>query len=168
MQIENGPTPTPPSRPRISLLEKDAHTKAGKFPGHKEEVKDLEIPVNLNNIKRSEYDELLTEARKSILEDRNLLDKIFQAVVAKTQGSSVIKFAEVENILVERCINLTESDMDNVIRQLGKKFLDYIRSSSKMSEIFGQVREDLVTGRFNIDSRGIKSEKFSTNSRRNC
>gem|GEM_PF-6568770 len=154
MNIENNP---PAPSPKISLLGKNVNTKPNKFPSHKEEIQSLNMPVDLNKLKRWEYDELLTEARKSILEDKSLLEKIFQAVVAKTQSGAVIKFTEVENILVEKCINLTESDIDNVVRQLGRKFLDYIRQNNKMSEIFGQAREDLITGRFNIDERGIKS-----------
>jgi hypothetical protein len=142
---------------QVSILEKDAHTKPGRFPGHGEKVSELSIPIDLNAIKKSQYDELLTKSREEILNDENLLNKILQAITAKTQDRAVIKFAEVENILVEKCINLTENDIDSVIRQLGRKFLDYIRYSNKISEITGQTREDLLTGRFNIDSRGIKS-----------
>lgn len=155
MQIESGLTPDP--IPNISLLERDTYTKAGKFPGHQEKVSGLGIPVDLNTIKAGQYNELLAKAREEILGDENLLNKILQAISAKTQDRAVIKFAKVENILVEKCINLTESDIDNLIRQLGRKFLDYIKSGDKISEITGQAREDLLTGRFNIDSRGIKS-----------
>lgn len=153
MQTEN----ILPPKPQISLLEKDTHIKTGKFPGHQERISNLEIPVDLNTIKAGQYNELLAKAREEILNDESLLNKILQAITAKTQDRAVIKFAEVENILVEKCINLTENDTDNLIRQLGKKFLDYIKSGNKISEITGQVREDLLTGRFNIDSRGIKS-----------
>ena len=142
---------------KISIIEKESHLQIGKFPGHLERISELKIPIDLNKIKRGEYDELLTEARNSILNDQNLLDKILQAVTAKTEGGSVIKFAEVENILVEKCINLTLNDIENLIRQLGKKFLVYTRQGDKMSRVIGRVREELVTGRFNIDSRGIKS-----------
>lgn len=142
---------------RISILAKDNNLEAGKFPGHQEIISELKIPVDLNTIKRGEYDELLTEARKSILEDQGLLDKILQAVTAKTEGGAVIKFAEVENILVEKCINLTENDIDNTIRQLGRKFLDYVKQNNRISRVIGRVRDELTTGRFNIDSRGIKS-----------
>lgn len=155
MQIESSLTSDP--IPKISLLERDTYTKAGKFPGHQEKVSGLGIPVDLNTIKAGQYSEILTKAREEILNDENLLNKILQAITAKTQDGAVIKFAEVENILVEKCINLTENDMNNLIRQLGRKFLDYIRYSDKIAEITGQTREDLLTGRFNIDSRGIKS-----------
>jgi hypothetical protein len=121
------------------------------------EINQFSIPKDPYRLKKFEYDQLLQNARKDVLENPELLGTILQAVKAKTQNKRVDDFAKVENILIEKCISLTESDIDNLIRQLGKKFLEFLRSTNRINEVTGQIRDDLITGRFNIDSRGIIS-----------
>ena len=147
----------PDPRPQVSLLEKDSYRRVGDFPGHEEKVTGLGIPIDPTRVKKNVYDDILIQARQEILDDENLLKSIFEAITAKNRDGAVIKFAEVENILVEKCINLTDNDIDNTIRQLGKKFLDYVKLENRMLQINGPARQELMTGRFNIDSRGIKS-----------
>jgi hypothetical protein len=154
-QTEGPSSPAP--GPQISLLEKDEHTKAGKFPGHQEKVNKFRIPADPNKLKKFEYDELLAKARDRILND-DFVAKLVSAMIEKSlSNKSVRKLVEIENNLVEACIDLGDTDIDNLVGQLNMKSLQYLSKNEHIQKIPRQAHEDIYSGRWNPYSAGIKS-----------
>ena len=145
-----------PKRP-LSLLEKDESVKPGRFPGKQERVGEINLPRNPDTLKKNEYDAILAETRESILGNELLLKKLILAIIEKTEGNAVKKFADIENTFVEKCIDLQENDIDALIRQFNRKFLEYLSVNKGTYDISGKNLEKAVTGQFNIEPKGINS-----------
>ena len=146
-----------PTKPSISLVEKNRDSKEGRFPGREQRLTGLNLPIDPNTIKKSEYDDLLTESRESILNDEKLTQKMLLAILEKLNDKRTTKFADIENILIERCINLSENDIDSIVRQFNKKFIAYIQSQKGVIDIPGKTIQEVVIGKFNLNSLGVKS-----------
>lgn len=137
----------------ISILEK----RVGKT-GTVSTQKDPLHKINPEpETKKTNYEDYLLEARLNIIENKTLYSKILEAIKNKIKRNPSDKFTEIENLLVEKCINLSDSDIDSVVRQLNRKFIEYIQSMQGSLDIDGNTLINITTGRWNLNSGGIKS-----------
>ena len=161
--MEGGFTKNP--HPHVSLLEKSENMKTGKFPGHQEKVSELGLPINPYDLKKSEYDDVLVKSRGEILDDENFIRKIVLAIILKISKNSAKGLAEIENDLVERCIELKDEDIETAIKQLDKKILEYVRLHQGDMQISGRELTEITTGKWRLTvkdewglgSKGVRS-----------
>ena len=92
MKIESTPNPTP--NPEISLLQNDAGTKTGRFPGHREKVKEFEK-------NHDDYSAIMLKA----LADR--LAEAFAELLHKRVRTEFWGYAKDENLSTEELIKET-------------------------------------------------------------
>lgn len=152
-------------QPRISLIEKEENPKVGRFPVHKERVAPMGTPSDPEVLKKSKYDELFTEARKNILSDEDFFKDVIDAVLQKVAAGANKGLAEIQNVIIDKCINLKESDIDIIINQLDKKVLAFIASNRESLGISEKDFDKYVTregrlhdkDRWQLNSSGIKS-----------
>lgn len=137
----------------ISILEK----RVGKT-GTVSTQKDPLHKINPEpETKKTNYEDYLLEARLNIIENKTLYSKILEAIKNKIKRNPSDKFTEIENLLVEKCINLSDSDIDSVVRQLNRKFIEHIQSMQGSLDIDGNTLVNITTGKWNLNSGGIKS-----------
>jgi len=142
---------------QISILEKDTSGNKERFPAHQEIVHKFDTPTDPSTMKKSEYDTILTVAREAVLNNQNILNAIVEAIRSKTTTRSTIKFAEIENELVVQCINLTDEDITNIVRQLNRKLLQYISLNASSLDINGRTLQEASIGKWNLNEKGLIS-----------
>jgi len=137
-------------KPEVAIIQKDTGTKKGRFPAHGEKVTELNPNQDPSLLKKSEYDDLLISAREKILNNQDFLEKIVRAIITFKSTGSVRGLAEIENILTEICLNLKDTDIESVIKQLDNKVLGYILSRQGGIDVTGQILSDLTTGKWRL------------------
>ncbi len=140
----------------ISILERE-NSGPNHFPGKNRVIGCLKDPVDIYQMSKGDYDDILSEARKNILEDEKLLELLLKAIVEKLSHNPTHKFARIENMFVEKCIDLQDADIDNIIRQLETKFIQFLNKQSKNIDLRPKTFERLKTIGSFLDAKGIKS-----------
>lgn len=154
MNIESSSQP----EPRVSILEKDASKKAGKFPAHPEMVSGLAVPADPATLNKAEYDGILSEARQRSVNNDAFIVKLVSAMAEKSEERrSVRRLAEIENSLVEICANLADRDIDSLLAQLRKKCINYIYQNKGLLNVSPKSMEDMHRGKWDPNAAGIKS-----------
>jgi len=153
--MESINNPTPP--PQLSILEKDARARTGRFPGHQEKVHPFDMPIEPSELKKFEYNSLLAEARDKILDD-DFVEKLVRAIIEKSSSNvSVEKLAQIENSLIENCIHLSDNDIDNLVEQLNKKTLKIVAENKHSLPISPKTSQVIYSMKWHPHSISIKS-----------
>lgn len=135
--------------PAVSVFEASATKKS---PLEKK-IKRLSIPRNPDIIKRNEYDDILAEARSKILNEK-MYERILAAAKEKINDHKVMGFAGIENLLIEKCLELKGNDIDRLIQQLNAQFIVYI---SRQPLLDARIKERITRGEFSLEPSGIKN-----------
>lgn len=141
------------SQSNYSLLEHDKSRKDNVYPAKLDPIDSYSTPRDPQILKAGEYDDILTKARQEIAE-KNIAAKVISAIKKKTEGNSVRLFAEVENDLTELCLELKESEIDSIVRQLNSEIL---KLAGNVEFASGKIRQEVLTGKWKINSVSIKS-----------
>lgn len=110
-------------------------------------------PVGLSE--KSNY-EALVEAREAIVGNENLHRGMLNAILAK-ESRDVTGFARIENMFVAYSENLTDRDIENLVRQFNTGFKNYIIAERKRLKISEAVYQMIIRGEKDISPRGIQS-----------
>lgn len=100
--------------------------------------------------------EALVEAREAIVGNENLYMGMLRAILAK-ETRDATGFARIENMFVAYSENLTDRDIENLVRQFNVGFKNYIIAERAKLKISEHVYQMIISGKKDISPRGIQS-----------
>lgn len=132
---------------RIGELDKAGLVKVGH----------TERKLKLIDNKETKGNDALREAQKALLGNENLYNKFFKGLTNKLdrQGADASSLAGVENIFITYCQNLSDVEIESLVRQFNKGFKDYIRVKKGDINLSEQRLEEI--NKKEITARGIIS-----------
>jgi len=116
-----------------------------------------ERKLKLIDNKETKGNNALGEAQKALLGNEDLYNKFLKGLTNKLdrQGADASSLAGIENIFITYCQNLSDADIESLVRQFNKGFKDYIRAKKGDINLDEQRFEEI--NRKEITSRGIIS-----------
>lgn len=131
----------PDQPPKISTVEN---------PIDRGGVKHITRILRMLGHKEKKENDALHSAQEKLIGDESLYNKFLQSLVGKLdkQGGDASSLAGLENMFVSSCENLSNEEIDSLVRQFNTGFKEYIRKNKN------NIKEDQYE---KIHSEGIKS-----------
>ncbi len=138
--------------PHIYTIE--SKPNAQNIPDHSERRLDmLDVSKPHDKINRNEA---LAEAQNELVGNAAMYENLLIALKKKENGN-VSGFAHIENLFVEYAENLSDDEIDSIVRQFNTGFKKYIMSRRGAIDVTPKQFEKITRGEIDIRSNGIKS-----------
>lgn len=134
--------------------------KAKKAPLSARHLNSFPKPENIERFNVGQHNQALEKARQEILNNTQTNEKLnrlmIKAIQAK-EGMNVVWFSQIENLFIKNCVNLTDGEIDSLVRQFNEKFRRWYNEHRGTIEVTGKTMQEIQTGHWDILPNGIRS-----------